>query len=77
MHRVVFKDIKNFFVYEGFFKIVIDINIISLCINSAKYNGINIYKTQLGNLDLLKKISRLENLNLNPFEIQKLRSQAT
>lgn len=50
---------------------------IVFCIIFAQYNNINIYKKWLINLDKLKKIFRLENLNLNSSEIQKLLSQVT
>lgn len=68
---------KNFHACNDFFKIIIDINIIVLCITSAKYNNIGIYKRWLGNLDWLKRIFGLENPNLNPFKVQKLQNQVT
>lgn len=42
---------KNFYVYNNFFKIVIKANMIILYITLARYNNINIYKRWLGNLD--------------------------
>lgn len=63
---------KNFYAYDDFFKTVIDINMIVLCITSARCNNISIYKKWLGNSNWLEKISKLENLNLNPFKVQKL-----
>lgn len=68
---------KNFYTCNDFFKIAINANMVMLCITFARYNNINIYKKWLGNLNWPKEIFRLENLNLNLFEVQKLQSQAT
>ena len=68
---------KNFYACDDFFKTIIDVNVIALCITSVGYKDISTYKKWLVNLDWLEEISRLENLNLKPFEVQKLRSQAT
>ena len=73
----VFKDIQNFYTSNDFFKIVIDANIVALCIISVGCKDISKYKKWLVNLDWSEKIFRLKNLNLKPFEIQKLRSEAT
>lgn len=62
---------KNFYIYNNFFKIVIDINMIAFYIMSTRYKNINIYKKQLINLIWLKEIFRLENLNLKFFKVQK------
>lgn len=53
-------------------KTIIDINIVMLCITFTMYNDISIYKKWMVNSNWLEKIFRFENLNLNPFEVQKL-----
>lgn len=68
---------KYFYVYNNFFKIVIDANIITFYITSTEYNDISIYKIQLINLDQPEKIFKLENINLNLFEVQKLQNKTT
>lgn len=68
---------KNIYVYNNFFKTVININMVVFYITFNKYNDINIYKSWLNNLDWPKEISSLENLNLNLFEVQKLQSHIT
>lgn len=68
----VSKDMKNFYASNDFFEMVIDVNVFALCITSARSNNISIYKKWLGNSNWLEEISRLENPNLNPFEVQKL-----
>lgn len=40
---------KNFHIYNNFFKTVININVIMLYIISAKYNNISKYKKWLSN----------------------------
>lgn len=40
----VFKDMKNFHIYKDFFKIIINVNVITLYIIYARCNNINIYK---------------------------------
>lgn len=66
---------KNFYIYNNIFRTVIDTNIITLYITSTRYNNISIYKRWLSNLNQSEEIFRLENLNLNFFEIQKLWNQ--
>ena len=73
----VSKDMKNFHACDDFFKTVIDVNVVAICITSARCKDISIYKKWLVNSDWPEEIFRLENLNLKPFEVQKLRSQAT
>ena len=68
---------KNFHVYNNFFKTVIDVNVFALCITSIRCKDISIYKKWLVNSGWLEAIFRLENLNLKSFEVQKLQSQAT
>ena len=68
---------KNFHACNDFFKTVIDANVVTLCITSAGCKDISTYKKWLVNSNWPKEIFRLENLNLKPFEVQKLRSQAT
>ncbi len=68
---------KNFYTCDDFFKTVINANVVVFCITSTNYKDISIYKKWLINLDCPEKISRLENLNLKPFKVQKLQSQAT
>ena len=68
----VSKDIKNFHAYNNFFKMVIDVNVVAFCIMSARCKDISTYKKWLVNSDWLEEIFRVENLNLKPFEIQKL-----
>lgn len=68
---------KNFHTYNYLFKMDINVNVVSLCITFIKYNNISIYKKCLSNSNQHKKISKLENLNLNSFKIQKLRNQIT
>lgn len=65
-------DMKNFHIYNNFYKIVIDTNMIIFCITFAQCNIINIYKKWLINLDWFEEIFKLENLNLNLFRVQKL-----
>lgn len=60
---------KNFHVYNDFFKIVTDENMVILFITSTRYNNINIYKIWLINLDWFVEISRLKNLNLSFFKV--------
>ena len=60
---------KNFHAYNNFFKTVINANVVTFCITSAGYKDINTYKKWLVNLNWLKKIFRLENLNLKLFEV--------
>ena len=64
----VFKDMKNFYACNDFFKTVIDANVIAFCITSARCKNISIYKKWLVNSDRLEEISRLENLNLKPLK---------
>lgn len=68
---------KNFHACDNFLKTVIDANVVAFCITFLKCKDINIYKKWLINSDWPEKISRLENLNLKPFKIQKLQSQVT
>ncbi len=68
----VSKNMKNFYVYNDFFKTVIDTSMVTFCIISTGYKDISIYKKWLINLNYSKEISRLENFNLKPFEVQKL-----
>lgn len=42
---------KNFNAYNNIFKIVIDVNVVTLCITFAKYNSIHIYKKWQNNLN--------------------------
>ena len=56
---------------------IIDTNVITLCITFARYKDISTYKKWLVNSNWPEEISRLENLNLKPFKVQKLWSQAT
>lgn len=35
---------KNFYIYNNFFKTIIDANVVAFCIIFAKYNNISIYK---------------------------------
>ena len=63
---------KNFHACNNFFKTVIDINMFTLCITSARYKNISTYKKWLVNSDWPEEISKLENLNLKPFKVQKL-----
>lgn len=60
---------KSFYTRNHFFKIVIDTNMITFCIISDKCKNINIYNKWLVNLNWLKKIFRLKNLNLKSFKI--------
>ena len=62
---------------NNFFKTVIDANVVALCITSAGFKDISTYKKWLVNSDWPEGISRLENLNLKPLEVQKLQSQVT
>lgn len=68
---------KNFYAYDDFFKTVINANVVAFCITSTRCNNISTYKKWLGNSNWPEEISRLANLNLNPFKVQKLWSQVT
>ena len=50
---------------------------IAFYITFIRCNDINIYKRWLGNLNCPEEIFRLENLNLNFFEVQTFWSQVT
>ena len=73
----VSKDMNNFHAYNDCFKMVIDANMVAFCITSAGCKDISTYKKWLVNSDWPKQIFRLENLNLKPFEVQKLCSHVT
>lgn len=65
----VSKDIKNFYACDDFFKTVIDANVVTIFITSARCNDISIFQRWLGNSNWLEEIFRLGNLNLNLFEV--------
>ena len=50
-HPKVSKDMKNFYACNNFFKTVIDINVVALCITSTGYKDISTYKKWLINSD--------------------------
>lgn len=65
----VSKNMKNFHVCNNFFKMVINTNLVVFCITFARSNNISAYKKWLCNLNQPEEIFRLENLNLNFFEV--------
>lgn len=67
-HPKISKDMKNFYACNDFFKTVIDANVVTLYITSARCKDISTYKKWLINSDWSEEISKLDTLNLKLFK---------